>query len=152
MPPVKHALLSASSASRWLVCTAAPRFEEGLPETASEYAKEGSLAHAIAELKVRKKFTEPQDCGSGGWEFPYRNKKQAAAERVKTTTAKLAHRSRTIASRRMCRRLERRRRGARSGSPGFKRRRAGSSRPGPARTGPRTWGDHPPDTAESFRR
>lgn len=57
MPPEKHALLSASSASRWLVCTAAPRFEEGLPESTSNYAEEGRLAHAIAELKVLKKFT-----------------------------------------------------------------------------------------------
>ena len=57
MPPEKHALLSASSASRWLACTAAPRFEEGLPESTSDYAEEGRLAHAIAELKVLKKFT-----------------------------------------------------------------------------------------------
>ena len=57
MPPEKHALLSASSASRWLVCTAAPRFEEGLPESTSTYAEEGRLAHAIAELKALKKFT-----------------------------------------------------------------------------------------------
>lgn len=57
MPPEKHALLSASSASRWLNCTAAPRFEEGLPERTSEYAEEGRLAHAICELKVLKKCT-----------------------------------------------------------------------------------------------
>lgn len=57
MPPEKHALLSASAASRWLTCTAAPRFEEGLPESTSTYAAEGSLAHAIAELKALKKFT-----------------------------------------------------------------------------------------------
>lgn len=57
MPPEKHALLSASSASRWLKCTAAPRFEEGLPENTSEYAEEGRLAHAIGELKVLKKRT-----------------------------------------------------------------------------------------------
>ena len=57
MPPEKHALLSASSASRWLVCTAAPRFEEDLPEIDSTYAEEGRLAHAIAEIKVLKKFT-----------------------------------------------------------------------------------------------
>lgn len=57
MPPEKHALLSASSASRWLNCTAAPRFEEKLPESTSEYAEEGRLAHAFAELKVLKKFT-----------------------------------------------------------------------------------------------
>lgn len=57
MPPEKHALLSASSAHRWLKCTAAPRFEESLPESPSTYAEEGSLAHAIAELKALKKFT-----------------------------------------------------------------------------------------------
>ena len=57
MPPAKHALLSASAASRWLVCTAAPRFEEGLPESTSEYAEEGRLAHAIGELKVTRKYT-----------------------------------------------------------------------------------------------
>jgi len=57
MPPEKHALLSASSAARWLACTAAPRFEESLPETTSEYAEEGRTAHAMAELKVLKKFT-----------------------------------------------------------------------------------------------
>ena len=57
MPPVNHALLSASSAYRWLICTAAPRFEENLPESPSAYAEEGSLAHAIAELKALKKFT-----------------------------------------------------------------------------------------------
>lgn len=57
MPPAKHALLSASSAARWLKCTAAPRFEEGLPENTSADAETGRLAHAIAELKVLKKFT-----------------------------------------------------------------------------------------------
>ena len=55
--PKEHALLSASSASRWLVCTAAPRFEENFPETTSEYAEEGRLAHSFCELKVLKKFT-----------------------------------------------------------------------------------------------
>ena len=38
MPPEKHALLSASSASRWLKCTAAPRFEEHLPDYAGAQA------------------------------------------------------------------------------------------------------------------
>ncbi len=55
--PGKHALLSASSAARWLACTAAPRFEEGFPDNAGKDAKAGTLAHAIAELKVLKKFT-----------------------------------------------------------------------------------------------
>ena len=55
--PEKHALLSASSASRWLKCTAAPRFEEQFPENTTDYAEEGRLAHAICELKVIKQFT-----------------------------------------------------------------------------------------------
>lgn len=55
--PEEHALLSASSASRWLVCTASPRYEENFPETTSEYAEEGRLAHSFCELKVLKKFT-----------------------------------------------------------------------------------------------
>ena len=55
--PEKHALLSASSAARWLKCTAAPRFEAQFPENTSEYAEEGRLAHAICELKVLKHFT-----------------------------------------------------------------------------------------------
>lgn len=55
--PEQHALLSASSAARWLKCTAAPRYEEQFPENTTEYAEEGRLAHAICELKVIKKFT-----------------------------------------------------------------------------------------------
>ncbi len=57
MAPEKHALLSASSAHRWLVCTAAPRFEEQFPDSTSQYAAEGSLAHAVCELLTLKKFT-----------------------------------------------------------------------------------------------
>lgn len=53
----EHALLSASSASRWMACTAAPRFEAQFPETTTGYAEEGRLAHSICELKVLKKFT-----------------------------------------------------------------------------------------------
>ncbi len=55
----QHALLSASAAHRWLKCTKAPRLEETLPETRSEYADEGRLAHAIAELRLRKQYTDP---------------------------------------------------------------------------------------------
>ena len=55
--PRQHALLSASSAHRWLACTAAPHFEESFPDGTSSYAEEGTLAHAICELYARKKFT-----------------------------------------------------------------------------------------------
>lgn len=58
MTPEKHAVLSASGAHRWLNCTPSPRLEEQFPESDSEYAKEGTLAHKIAELKVNKCFTK----------------------------------------------------------------------------------------------
>jgi len=40
-----------------MACTASPRFEAQFPETTSEYAEEGRLAHSFCELKVLKKFT-----------------------------------------------------------------------------------------------
>ncbi|HEY8462441.1 MAG TPA: DUF2800 domain-containing protein, partial [Bacillota bacterium] len=55
----KHALLNASGAHKWLNCTPSARLEETLPESQSVYADEGRLAHAIAELKLRKHFIEP---------------------------------------------------------------------------------------------
>lgn len=60
----KHALLSASSASRWLVCSPSARLEEQFPDTESDYAKEGSLAHEICELKVRQHFVKKQSAAT----------------------------------------------------------------------------------------
>lgn len=51
-----HALLSASGAHRWLVCTPSARLEEHFPETTSSAAEEGTLAHELAELKLRHYF------------------------------------------------------------------------------------------------
>lgn len=51
-----HALLSASSAHRWLACTPSAKLEEQFPDTTSEAAEEGTLAHKLAELKVRNYF------------------------------------------------------------------------------------------------
>lgn len=49
-----HAVLSPSSAHRWLVCPASARLEETFEDVTSEAATEGTTAHAIAELYVRK--------------------------------------------------------------------------------------------------
>ena len=49
-----HALLRPSSAARWIACPPSVRLCEQFEDVESEYAKEGSLAHEIAELKVRK--------------------------------------------------------------------------------------------------
>lgn len=55
----QHALLSASSSKKWINCPPSARLEEQFPDTTSDYAREGTLAHSIAELKVRKYFVEP---------------------------------------------------------------------------------------------
>lgn len=55
--PTKHALLSPSSAHRWLECTAAPRFEEQFPASGdTKYTSEGRLAHEFCELYARQAF------------------------------------------------------------------------------------------------
>lgn len=45
-----HAILSPSSASRWLACPPSARFEEQIPGETSPYAEEGTLAHELAAL------------------------------------------------------------------------------------------------------
>lgn len=49
-----HALLSPSSASRWLNCPPSARLEATLPESTSAYADEGTLAHRLGELLIKK--------------------------------------------------------------------------------------------------
>lgn len=51
-----HALLSASGANRWLACPPSAKLEEQFPDTTSDAAREGTLAHELAELKVRNYF------------------------------------------------------------------------------------------------
>ena len=49
----KHALLSASGAHRWLECTPSAQLELQFPQSASEYAEEGTAAHELCELTAR---------------------------------------------------------------------------------------------------
>ena len=55
--PTQHALLSASSAHRWLHCTGSPKLEQEFPDSTSVYAQEGTLAHELCELKLKKYTT-----------------------------------------------------------------------------------------------
>ena len=62
--PTKHALLSASSAHRWLGAPPLPRLEQYFPQSTSTAAIEGTAAHALAEYKVHRalgdlKFPRP---------------------------------------------------------------------------------------------
>lgn len=47
--PDSHAKLSPSAASRWMTCPGSVVLSEFFPEQTSPYAKEGTLAHAMAE-------------------------------------------------------------------------------------------------------
>ena len=63
--PGLHAILSASSAKRWLACPPSARPEEKLKgifgDASSPYAREGTQAHAVAELKLRREIGEIND-------------------------------------------------------------------------------------------
>lgn len=51
-----HSVLSPSGAHRWLACTPSALLEKQFPDTTSEAAQEGTLAHELAELKLRHYF------------------------------------------------------------------------------------------------
>ena len=56
--PSEHARLGPSDAERWMSCPAAIQAEEasGLVEEESSYAREGTAAHALAEIKASLHF------------------------------------------------------------------------------------------------
>lgn len=52
---MKHALLGASKAGQWINCPPSARLQESVPENPSEYAEEGTVAHELAEIKLRRR-------------------------------------------------------------------------------------------------
>ena len=60
----EHALLSASSAYRWLACTPSAKLSEPYQNgRASDAAEEGTVAHKLAELKLQDFFHAAYDEG-----------------------------------------------------------------------------------------
>lgn len=53
MGATTHALLSPSAAHRWINCTAAPRLEANVTDKGSDFAAEGTLAHAYCAQKLK---------------------------------------------------------------------------------------------------
>lgn len=49
-----HAKLSPSSAERWIACPPSVELSERFPDTATSYAEEGTTAHLVAEITIRK--------------------------------------------------------------------------------------------------
>ncbi len=52
--PDKHAILSASSAHRWIECPPSVKLCENFEDESTVYAQEGTDAHAMCEYKVKK--------------------------------------------------------------------------------------------------
>ncbi|MBU5677888.1 DUF2800 domain-containing protein [Alkaliphilus sp. MSJ-5] len=52
-----HALLGASKADQWINCPPSARLQESIPDTKSEYAEEGTVAHELAEIKLSRSIT-----------------------------------------------------------------------------------------------
>lgn len=63
--PTNHAILSASSSHRWLECPPSAKLCAELPDTSSEYAQEGTDAHALCEHRLKallgRETTDPTE-------------------------------------------------------------------------------------------
>lgn len=58
-----HAVLSASSSARWLKCPPSAVAAMMYPNTGTEFTREGTLAHEVAESVVREKLIEKEISG-----------------------------------------------------------------------------------------
>ena len=63
-----HALLSASSAHRWINCTPAPYLEAQHSDSHSDAAAEGTAAHELAEHKLRQHLDMATTRPSSEWD------------------------------------------------------------------------------------
>lgn len=54
----QHAILSASSAYRWMACQPSARLEENYENKTSTFAAEGTLAHELGELSLKHNLGE----------------------------------------------------------------------------------------------
>ena len=55
-----HALLSASSAHRWLACPPSAVAAEAYPQQDTDYTREGTIAHEVAEIIARGDQPDPE--------------------------------------------------------------------------------------------
>jgi len=69
---MSHALLNASGAKQWLACPPSARATEGMQDSGSEFSREGTFGHELAEWKLRTMITPTP-----------RSKKEAEYEKLK---------------------------------------------------------------------
>lgn len=55
----KHSILSPSSCKRWVNCPPSALLNHQAERTTSEYAEEGTLAHAVAEEELKHRLLDP---------------------------------------------------------------------------------------------
>lgn len=76
--PGAHAALSPSAAKRWCACPPSARlcqkYIEKFGEKSSEYAEEGTMAHALAELKLRKELGKDEEGGINDYNYKKQRK------------------------------------------------------------------------------
>jgi hypothetical protein len=69
--PVLHAVLSPSSSSRWISCTPSARLcerlEKRFEKKDSPYAREGTLAHSLGEIKIRNALYHADGMTTAKW-------------------------------------------------------------------------------------
>ena len=61
MPPKNHALLSASASHRWLNCPPSARLCENYDDKGSDFATEGTEAHALCEFRLKEALGIPAE-------------------------------------------------------------------------------------------
>lgn len=61
MPPKDHAVLSASSSERWLHCPPSARLCEVYEDKGSDFAAEGTDAHALCEYRLKQALGLPAE-------------------------------------------------------------------------------------------
>ena len=74
-----HALLSASSASRWIACPPSVRLTEDIPDQTSSFAQEGTDAHELCAYLVEKALGRKARDPTGSLEY-YSEEMQDCAE------------------------------------------------------------------------
>lgn len=86
-----HALLSPSSAHRWMMCTPSAVLESKYPDKASSYSLEGTIAHALCAMTLCNKLADLPGQKREMW-FAQSEKfgRELKAERLKASQQKLS--------------------------------------------------------------
>lgn len=81
-----HALLSASSASRWMACTPSARCEALFPDRTTDYAAEGTCFHELVEAVLKDDRGAMDRCRrSQYYDQEMEDAAQATADKVRTS-------------------------------------------------------------------